>query len=80
MPVTSRAYKLNVFINCPFDSSYRPILNAIIFAVQFAGFRPRCALEASNAGDAYIYSRYLSSNRQLPRLCQPPKKKGTGSL
>jgi hypothetical protein len=39
-----------VFINCPFDRRYTPLFNAIVFAVQDVGFRPRCALEASNAG------------------------------
>lgn len=34
-----------VFINCPFDSSYRPIFDAIVFAVMALGFEPRCALE-----------------------------------
>ena len=40
----------NVFINCPFDDSYTPIFNAVVFAVHNLGFRPRCALESSNAG------------------------------
>lgn len=40
----------NVFINCPFDNQYTPLFNAIVFAIHDIGFRPRCALEASNAG------------------------------
>jgi hypothetical protein len=43
-------YRLNVFINCPFDPTYQPLFYAVVFAVQIAGFKPRCALEASNAG------------------------------
>lgn len=39
----------NVFINCPFDDEYKPIFDAIVFTIQLAGFRPRSALEASNA-------------------------------
>jgi hypothetical protein len=42
-------FRQNVFINCPFDSDYAPLFYSIVFAVQIAGFRPRCALEASNA-------------------------------
>src|SRR5712691_901091 len=38
-------YNRNVFINCPFDSAYAPIFEAIVFAVQDAGFRPKCARE-----------------------------------
>jgi len=34
-----------IFINCPFDSTYRPLFHAIIFAVMTLGFKPRCALE-----------------------------------
>ena len=34
-----------VFINCPFDPSYRPVFDAIVFAVMALGFEPRCALE-----------------------------------
>jgi hypothetical protein len=34
-----------VFINCPFDPSYRKIFDAIVFAVCALGFEPRCALE-----------------------------------
>jgi hypothetical protein len=38
-------YEQNVFINCPFDSEYAPIFEAIVFAVNDAGFRPKCARE-----------------------------------
>jgi hypothetical protein len=34
-----------VFINCPFDALYRPLFDAIVFAVMALGFEPRCALE-----------------------------------
>jgi hypothetical protein len=40
----------NVFINCPFDETYTPFFHAIVFTIHDIGFRPRCALEASNAG------------------------------
>jgi len=39
----------NVFINCPFDALYKPLLNAAIFAVHDAGFIARCALEISDS-------------------------------
>lgn len=38
-------YDRNVFINCPFDAAYTPLFEAIVFAVNDAGFRPRCARE-----------------------------------
>lgn len=47
-------FSKNVFINCPFDSLYTPLFNAIVFSVHDIGFRPRCALEASNAGQTRL--------------------------
>ena len=38
----------HVFINCPFDAGYRPILNAILFAVFDLGF---VALEEEDTGE-----------------------------
>jgi len=38
-------YEQNVFINCPFDNEYASIFEAIVFAVNDAGFRPKCARE-----------------------------------
>jgi len=50
MPKIPAYFERNVFINCPFDEPYAPLFNAIVFAVHDVGFRARCALEASNAG------------------------------
>ena len=41
-------YQNDVFINCPFDEDYRPIRDALTFAVLACHLRPRCALEANN--------------------------------
>jgi hypothetical protein len=49
--VPTRLKSSDVFINCPFDADYRPIFNAIIFAVDDLGFVARCALEEDDAGD-----------------------------
>ncbi len=43
-------YSGNVFVNCPFDEEYLPILNAIIFAIFDCGFIPRSALEEDDGG------------------------------
>jgi len=37
---------LSVFINCPFDSEYLPLFDAIVFATICCGFLPRCAIES----------------------------------
>jgi len=39
----------SVFINCPFDPSFKPIFEAIVFCVLEIGFVPRCALEHDNS-------------------------------
>ena len=44
----------DVFINCPFDPPYRPIFNAILFALADLGFRARCALEIDDSGDTRL--------------------------
>jgi len=41
-------YNNSVFINCPFDDSYREIFYAIIFTVFRCGFVPRSSLEEDN--------------------------------
>jgi hypothetical protein len=52
------SFTQNVFINCPFDDIYTPLFNAIIFTIHDIGFRPRCALEASNAGQVRLDKLY----------------------
>jgi len=44
-------YLRQVFINCPFDAQYWPLFQAVTFVVTACGFTPRCALEASDAGE-----------------------------
>ena len=46
--VKQRVAAPSVFINCPFDPSYRKVFEAIIFAVCALGFEPQCALGADD--------------------------------
>lgn len=39
----SADYERSVFINCPFDSAYAEIFEAVVFTVIVCGFRPLCA-------------------------------------
>lgn len=48
------AYQDSVFINCPFDSGYWPLFEAIVFTVFACGFVPRCAREESDSGDVRL--------------------------
>lgn len=52
--MTSGGFKKNVFINCPFDEKYEPILQAILFCITYLGFTPRIARERSNSGEMRI--------------------------
>jgi hypothetical protein len=40
-----------VFINCPFDSPYKPLFEAVVFCVLDCGFLPCSALEETDSGD-----------------------------
>jgi hypothetical protein len=40
-----------IFINCPFDESFSPLLRAIQFTVHACGYTPRSALEEDNSAD-----------------------------
>jgi hypothetical protein len=44
----------NVFVNCPFDDEYRPIFEAIVFAVHDCGFTARCALELDDSSQVRV--------------------------
>lgn len=80
-------YGHNVFINCPFDPDYKPIFEALVFAVHACGFLPRCALEAADSGTVRVekivqiirecrfgihdISRTELNSRGLPRFNMP---------
>lgn len=44
----------NLFINCPFDPEYAPILQAIAFCVTIHGLIPRLAPENSDSSAARL--------------------------
>lgn len=52
--MTEPDFDRNVFVNCPFDSDYSPILRAVLFCLVRFGLRPRIATERSNAGETRI--------------------------
>lgn len=49
--MNTRLRNSDVFINCPFDSAYRPIFNAIAFSVYDLGFVARCALAEDDSAE-----------------------------
>ena len=54
----SSNYNDNVFINCPFDTAYKPLFDALVFAVYDCGFIARCALEEEDASQVRIDKIY----------------------
>lgn len=52
--VVASDFSRNVFVNCPFDREYDPILKAILFCLVRFGLRPRIAIERSDAGETRI--------------------------
>ena len=50
MAQPDRAFDHNVFINCPFDADYLPLLRALLFTVIESGFEPRIASEQADSG------------------------------
>lgn len=47
-------FDYGVFINCPFDDSYRPLFEAIVFTVHDCGYVARCSLEVTDASEVRI--------------------------
>lgn len=44
------AFNKSVFINCPFDRDFYPLLRPILFTVIYLGLKPRIALEELDSG------------------------------
>lgn len=47
-------YSSNVFVNCPFDSEYEAMMEALVFVVHDCGFIARSALEVDDGGQVRI--------------------------
>lgn len=44
------AFESDIFVNCPFDDAYLPLLRPILFAIIELGLTPRIALESLDSG------------------------------
>jgi hypothetical protein len=58
-------FEESVFINCPFDVGYDPILQAIIFCIVYLGFEPRLSREVDNGAQARLETiqRLIASSK-----------------
>ena len=43
-----------VFINCPFDDEFKPLLRAMVFAIIALGYYPRCALDDTDGAEVRV--------------------------
>lgn len=53
-PPSMRVPTRQVFINCPFDETYHPFIEAATFPILACGYIPRCALEFGDTGYARL--------------------------
>jgi hypothetical protein len=44
----------SVFINCPFDDDFRPMLRAMVFTIRACNYVPRCALDKTDGAEVRI--------------------------
>lgn len=49
-----QSFDSNVFVNCPFDDKYAPVLRAMLFCLIRFGLNPRIATERSDSGETRI--------------------------
>jgi hypothetical protein len=45
----------NVFINCPFDDEYFPLLKPLLYTIKKIGFKPRISLERNDSGEVRLH-------------------------
>lgn len=52
--MASPPFDRSVFVNCPFDEDYEPILQAILFCIVYLGLVPRIASESYDSGSVRL--------------------------
>lgn len=62
------AFDDNVFINCPYDVEYLPLLRPLVFTVLYAGLNPRLASERLNSGETRISNKEDIRDLQIAEL------------
>jgi hypothetical protein len=62
------AFDDNVFINCPYDVEYLPLLHPLVFTVLYAGLNPGLASEQLNSGETRISKKEDIRELQIAEL------------
>lgn len=50
----NNSFEKNVFVNCPFDDKYKPLLNVLLFVIYSCGFIPRIATERLSSSESRL--------------------------
>lgn len=48
-------FNKNIFINCPFDDDYFPLLKPLLYTIKKIGFNPRISLERNDSGEIRLH-------------------------
>lgn len=48
-------FEKNIFINCPFDDDYLPLLKPLLYTIKKIGFNPRISLERYDSGEIRLH-------------------------
>jgi hypothetical protein len=47
-------FEKNIFVNCPFDKDFMPLLKPLLFTILYCGYTPRIALERLDSGEVRL--------------------------
>ena len=48
------SFEKSVFVNCPFDEKFLPLLRPLLFTIIYLGMQPRIALERTDSGESRL--------------------------
>lgn len=48
------SFEKNIFVNCPFDDKFLPLLRPLLFTIIYLGLSPRIALERTDSGESRL--------------------------
>lgn len=48
------SFERNVFVNCPFDERFLPLLRPLLFTIIYLDLSPRIALERTDSGESRL--------------------------
>lgn len=68
-----------VFVNCPFDDEFLPLLHALLFTIHDCGFFARIAVEKTEANEIRLSKivRLIKESRlSIHDISRLPEKKG----